>query len=128
MTTPLDTLSEKLRELATGWTSYTAFGSFLLYVVGYLHAALPFDGAWRRHRPWLCLTSAIWFTGAKFVAGVGVPILEGKKVRQQVIATLGRLDLLLQSNTFRIRPAGATAAGWGSFPRQISRTFHGARW
>jgi hypothetical protein len=36
MTTPLDTLSERLRELATGWTSYTAFGSFLLYAVGYL--------------------------------------------------------------------------------------------
>jgi hypothetical protein len=36
MTMPLGTLREKLRELASGRTSYTAFGSFLLYVVGYL--------------------------------------------------------------------------------------------
>jgi hypothetical protein len=36
MSAPVDTLGEKLKELATGWTSYTAFGSFLLYVVGYL--------------------------------------------------------------------------------------------
>ena len=36
MTAPLDTLREKLVKLAASWTSYTAFGSFLLYVVGYL--------------------------------------------------------------------------------------------
>jgi hypothetical protein len=32
MTTPLD----RLKELVAGWPSYAAFGSFLLYVVGYL--------------------------------------------------------------------------------------------
>jgi hypothetical protein len=34
--TPLDSIGEKLKALATGWTSYTAFGSFVLYVLGYL--------------------------------------------------------------------------------------------
>lgn len=36
MATPLDTLGEKLKTLATGWTSYAALGSFLLYLLGYL--------------------------------------------------------------------------------------------
>jgi hypothetical protein len=36
MTAPLDTLRDKLIKLAASWTSYTAFGSFLLYVIGYL--------------------------------------------------------------------------------------------
>ena len=36
MATPLDTIGEKLKAVATGWTSYTAFASFLLYVLGYL--------------------------------------------------------------------------------------------
>jgi hypothetical protein len=32
----IEELGKTLKDLATGWTSYTAFGSFLLYVVGYL--------------------------------------------------------------------------------------------
>ena len=31
-----DTIGEKLKTVATGWSSYTAFASFLLYVLGYL--------------------------------------------------------------------------------------------
>jgi hypothetical protein len=34
--TPFDAIGEKLKAVATGWSAYTAFASFLLYVLGYL--------------------------------------------------------------------------------------------
>jgi len=66
MSTPLDTLGEKLRGLVTGWTSYTAFGSFLLYLVGYL--ALRFHlTALGVGTDLAVLDERYLFTGARFV-------------------------------------------------------------
>jgi hypothetical protein len=76
MTTPLDTLGEKLRKLATGWTSYTAFGSFLLYVVGYLTLRFHLT-ALGVGTDLAVLDERYLFTGARFVVYLvsAVPIV-----------------------------------------------------
>jgi hypothetical protein len=62
MTTPLD----KLKELATGWPSYAAFGSFLLYVVGYLTLRFHLT-ALGVGTDLAVLDDRYLFTGARFV-------------------------------------------------------------
>ena len=66
MTTPVDTLWEKLRELATGWASYTAFGSFLLYLMGYLTLRFHLT-ALGVGTDLAVLDERYLFTGARFV-------------------------------------------------------------
>jgi hypothetical protein len=76
MTTPLDTLSDKFRGLATGWASYTAFGSFLLYVVGYLTLRFHLT-ALGVGTDLAVLDERYLFTGARFVVYLvsAVPIV-----------------------------------------------------
>jgi hypothetical protein len=119
MTTPLDTLTEKLRKLATGWTSYTAFGSFLLYVVGYLTLRFHLT-ALGVGTDLAVLDERYLFTGARFVVYLvsAMPI----------VVLLALVVLAAMYVPFRLIPKSARAslcASWTMLVHPLRLTFGG---
>jgi hypothetical protein len=109
MATPLNTLREKLSELATGWTSYTAFGSFLLYVVGYLTLRFHLT-ALGVGTDLAVLDERYLFTGARFVVYLVslVPI----------VVLLALILLVVIYVPFRLLPKRARAGLWAPWTVQ----------
>lgn len=66
MTTMLDELGKTVKDMAAGWASYTAFGSFLLYAVGYLTLRFHLT-ALGIGTDLTVLDERYLFTGARFV-------------------------------------------------------------
>ena len=119
MSAPLDTLGKKLRELATGWTSYTAFGSFLLYVVGYLTLRFHLT-ALGIGTDLAVLDERYLFTGARFVVYLVSAI--------PVVVLFALIVLAVVYPLFRLVPKPARArlgAAWGKKDHPIGLTVAG---